>query len=54
MVDGEVTGEDLIIPECVHTVSMEWFSSNDRVGTPYVYLTDYDVMYLYMSYPNGL
>ena len=44
MVDGEVTGKDLIIPECVHTVSMEWFSSDDRVG----------IDCTLMSYPNRL
>jgi len=31
MVDGQVTGEDLMIPECVHTISLEWYSSDDRV-----------------------
>ncbi|XP_065901243.1 wnt inhibitory factor 1-like [Dysidea avara] len=31
MVNGEVTGEELIIPECVHTISMEWHSSAQRL-----------------------
>ena len=42
MVNGEVTGEELIIPECVHTISMEWHSSAQRVGVSY------------HIYPNGL
>jgi len=31
MVDGKVTEEQLVIPECARTISVEWYSTDDRV-----------------------
>ena len=41
--NGVTTGEQVLVPECVHTITMEWYSlhRHDHVSSRFMYSAEW-------------